>query len=213
MQFPAVSAAPRWARAGLTPRAVAGGTLVALAFIGVAQAHAAAGGPPPDTFVAAARTVAPGTVLGPDDLALVAGDLPPATIERTFAAPDELVGARTLAPLAPGEPLLASQVAPAATPGPPGPEVAVAVPAERALAGDLRPGEAVDLLASFPVGPTRPVAADALVLAVGRPGDGLLAGPTDLVLTLRLPDADDLTQVVAAVDNGRLTVVRPGANR
>jgi len=191
---------------------VAGGALVALSFLGVAQAHAAAGGPPPDGFVAAGRALPPGAVLAADDLALVVGELPPATLERTFADPEELVGARTLAPLAPGEPLLASHVTPAATPGPPGAEVAVAVPAERALAGDLRPGEVVDLLASFPVGPTRRVATGALVLAVGRPGDGLLAGPTDLVLTLRVPDPGDLTQVVAAVDNGRLTVVRPGGD-
>lgn len=193
-------------------RAVAGGLLVTLALLGVSQAYAAADRPPATRYAVATGTLPPGTTLGPDDLALVPADLPEATAARAFRSIDALRGAVTLAPLAAGEPLLLSQVLPAGLAPAAGADVAFALDRDRALGGDVRPGETVDLVATFPAGPPRTVARSALVLDAAAAGNGLLGDEGTLVLTVRVAGRDDVLPLVEAVDEGRLTVVRVGAS-
>jgi Flp pilus assembly protein CpaB len=195
----------------LTLRAALGALLVTIALLGVSQAYAHADRPPSTGYVVAARTLDPGAVLDPDAVELLPADLPDALAARAFTSADVLEGAVTLAPLAPGELVLLSQVLPADAAPTTGVELAFALSTDRALGGSLRPGERVDLVASFPAGATRAVAHDALVTHVGSGGDALLDGGGDHVLTVRLQAPAELLDVVEAVDQGEITVTRPAA--
>ena len=191
-------------------RAAVGALLVTAAVLGVSQAHAAADRPPATAYVIAARPVAPGEVLDPAALDLVRVDLPAPLSGRAFADPAALDGATSLAPLAAGELVLLSQVLPPGTAPARGVDLALALPAERALGGDLRPGEQVDLVATSASSAPRLVARRALVTRVGTGGDTLLdTGGPALTLTLRLGDPDEALAVVDAADQGRVTLTRP----
>ena len=190
-------------------RAALGALLVTVALLGVSQAYAHADRPPSTGYVVATRPLAPGTVLDPSAIELVPADLPHTVAGRAFTSADALDGAVTLAPLAPGELLQLSQVLPADGAPLAGVELSFALPAERALGGALRPGEEVDLVASFPAGATRIVARRALVTRADTAGDALLDDSGQLVLTVRLQEDGELLDVVEAVDDGELTVTRP----
>ena len=200
-------------RPAVTLRAVLGGLLVTLALLGVSQAYAHADRPPRSSVVVVARDVPAGTVLAPDLLGVVAVDLPSPLAGRVFGQPAVLEGATTLAPLATGEPVLLGQVLPAGTAPATGVDVSFAVSADRALGGSLRPGELVDLVATPAAGATRVVAEAATVIDAVGEADGLLADTGGLVVTVRLPSRRALLGVVAAVDEGRLTIARssPGS--
>ena len=193
----------------LTLRAALGALLVTVALLGVSQAYAHADRPPATGYVVAARTVAPGAILSTEALDLLPVDLPDPLADRAFTSIDVLDGAVSLAPLQPGELVLLSQVLPAGTAPAGGVDLAFAVPRERALGGDLRPGELVDLVASFPAGATRVVAQRALVTHADNGGEALLDQSGQLVLTVRLREQGELLDVVEAVDEGQVTVTRP----
>ena len=195
-------------RSAISLRAAVGALLVTLALLGVSQAYAHADRPPRTGVVVAARTLAPGTVLHRDDLDVVPADLPSTTAGRTFAGAGALAGAVTLAPLAPGEPVLLSQVLPPDAAPPSGVDLSFAITADRALGGSILPGERVDLVATLPAGSTRLVARAALVIATSNETDGLLSDTGRLVVTVRLPSRNDLLDLVAAVDEGQLTLAR-----
>jgi hypothetical protein len=193
----------------LTLRAALGALLVTVALLGVSQAYAHADRPPSTGYAVATRPLAPGAVLNAGSVELVPADLPHALAGRAFTATDVLDGAVTLAPLAAGELIQLSQVLPADAAPLAGVELSFPIPADRALGGAVRPGEEVDLVASFPAGPTRVVARDALVTHAAAGGDALLDDQGDLVLTVRLAEDGELLDVVEAVDDGQLTVTRP----
>jgi SAF domain len=192
-------------------RAAAGGLLVTLALLGVSQAYAHADAPPATRYVVALGTVAPGEVLGPEVLATVAADLPASLARRAFRDPVALDGAVALAPLEAGDLVLASHVRPEGGPPAGTADVSFTLPTDRAVAGDLQPGEWVDLVATDEGGgrTARLAASDALVVAVANADDGLLATGAGLVLTVRLADRSTALRVVQAVDQGHVTVVRP----
>jgi len=192
-------------------RAALGGLLVTSALLGVSQAYAHADRPPTTGVVVAARTLAPGTTLDQGALELVRADLPGAIADRSFTSVDALEGAVTLAPLEPGELVQLSQVLPAGTAPTSGVDLSFPIPADRALAGDLRPGERIDLVASFPAGEAAVVARDALVTRATSSDGALLDAGNGLVVTVRLRSQDELLGVVGAGDDGHLTVVRPVA--
>jgi Flp pilus assembly protein CpaB len=196
------------ARPALTLRAALGGLLVTLALLGVSQAYAHADRPPGTGYVVAARSLAPGAALEADDLDLVPAELPPTMAARAFTTTAVLDGAVTLAPLAPGEPVLLSQVLPAGTSPPVGADLSFAITTDRALGGNLRPGERVDLVATFPGGGTRRVAEGAVVIEGRTETDGLLTETGRLLLTVRLRDPAEVLGLVEAVDQGQLTLVR-----
>jgi hypothetical protein len=180
-----------------------------VALLGVSQAYAHADRPPSTGYAVAARRLAPGTVLEASAVELVPADLPHPVATRAFSSVDVLEGAVTLAPLEPGELLQLSQVLPADAAPLAGIELSFSVASERALGGSVRPGEQVDLVASFPAGRTRVVARHALVTGATWAGDALLDDSGQLVLTVRLQEDAELLAVVEAVDDGQLTVTRP----
>lgn len=192
----------------LTLRAAVGGLLVALALLAVTQAYAHADRPPATAYAVVTRPVPPGGHLDPAAVELVAAELPAAVAGRAFTSIEVLDGAVSLAPLEPGDLVLLSHVLPADAPALGGSELSFAVPTDRAVAGSVRAGERVDLVASFPTGSARVVAEGALVTGVDAATDGLLADAGTVVLTVRLQARPELLAVVRAVDEGQLTVTR-----
>ena len=195
-------------RSALTLRAVVGGLLVTLALLGVSQAYAHADRPPRSGVVVVDRDLPAGTTLVPEHLEVLAVDLPRTLADRVFDRPEVLHGTTTLAPLAAGEPVLLSQVLPADVSPAAGVDLSFAVSPDRALGGDLRPGEVVDLVATPAAGGTRVVAESVIVIDAVGAADGLLADGGGLVVTVRVPSRRELLAVVAAVDDGHLTLAR-----
>ena len=152
----------------------------------------------------AARDLARGEVLVPGTLRVVevpARYAPPGAVSDPLA----ISGRVLLAPLAAGEPLTASRIAEPRA----GPVAALVDPGLRAVpvavevpAGFVRPGDLVDVLATFggPQPHVETAAAGVEVLAVlrlGGQGEGLLepgpgSGPTHLVLLVTPETADRL---------------------
>lgn len=207
----ALSIPPVFARTGLTLRAALGGLLVTVALLGVSQAYAHADRPPATGYVVATRVLAPGTPLDETVLDVVPVDLPPTLSARAFSSTAVLAGAVTLAPLAPGELVLLSQVLPAGTAPAAGAALSFAITTDRALGGTLRPGERVDLVATFPGDGTRRVAEGAMVTDSRTETDGLLTETGRLLLTVRLRTPAEALGLVEAVDEGQVTVVRAPA--
>ena len=154
-------------------RAILGGLLVTAAAVGVAATTTAAGDPPGVMVVVAAEPVDPGSVIPAAAVRLDRVDLPAASAARTFADPDEVVGGVALAPLEPGELVQRSAVLAGDRPTTGGRVVSFALDRPRALNGELRRGEQVDVLATYGTGgdaTTAVVAAGAVVHAVDTAG-------------------------------------------
>ncbi|MGH9184590.1 MAG: SAF domain-containing protein [Acidimicrobiales bacterium] len=190
-------------------RAVLGGLLVAVAVLGVFSAYRSATSRAAQRFVVAARDVAPGTRLTAADLILRTVDLPPELAQRAATDPADLVGDVAVAPLAAGDLIQASSVV--AGNGPSRPELSFAVDADRAVNGDLAPGEVVDVLVTYGTGDTawtEVVVRGAMVIAVDDGHGGALTIDGTTVLTLGLPGAADVLPAAHAVRAGDVTVVR-----
>jgi hypothetical protein len=192
----------------LTGRAIVGGLLVALAGLG-AFVIARPDVGPEQRYVVSAHAIEPGARIGPGDLELIAVDLPELLSGAAFTAPDQLIDRVALAPLAAGELVQSGAVGVRAL----APfEVAVSVEGDRALDGELRPGERVAVLATYGSGPdaaTFTVVGTAVVERVTRPS-GLAVGTTDVV-TVGLATEAETQAVVHAARAAELTFVRTDA--
>jgi Flp pilus assembly protein CpaB len=199
-------------RVGLpSGRAVAGGLLVTLAALGIVAAYADARRPPSATWVVAARDLAPGTRLAAADLTVVRADLPPEVARNAFADPAPLTGAVLAGRVPRGGLLDAADLAPDDGAGPQ--HVSFAVEAARAVGGALRPGDRVDVVATW-AGEgggawTEVVAAGVPVTDVGGSGTSPVGGRT-VVVTLAPASQRDLLAIVHAVRAGNATLVRTG---
>ncbi|HEY6530829.1 MAG TPA: SAF domain-containing protein [Acidimicrobiales bacterium] len=168
---------------------------------------------PSTTVVVATRSVDPGTRLRAADVELRTMDLGNDIAGRAFDSVDELIGAVTLAPLTEGD-LVQTSAVRRADPGtvdPAEPQFSFPVDRDRALNGDLRSGEMVDLLATFGTGAsasTKVLASEALVLAVEQAGSGTLGSSGRLVLTVALDSDDTVLDVAHASQVAAITVVR-----
>ncbi len=196
-------------------RAVFGGFLIAVAAVGVFAAHGRATTVPSQQFVVATRTLPPGTELRASDLREVSVATAGPTLGRAglFADRDALVGARTLGPIGKGEFVQASNVVRRAGPAD-ATEVSLAIEPARAVGGSLRAGERVHVVATFGAGTdaySTVVVPGAWVVAV-RGGEGSLAASRMLTVTLAVSSGDDALAVAHAVDAGKLTLVRAGAD-
>lgn len=192
------------------PRAVVGGLLVALAVLGTfVAAHGSSGNAGRPTVVAA-HDLAAGTKLTAGDLRVVVVDLPAAQARVTFADPRRLAGVTLLAPVAQGELVQSGIVAVRPTTGQ---QVSFPIDASRALGGALRPGEHVDVLATYggdgADSYTVAVAQDVAVAEIRGAGTGaFVEGNRSLVLTVTLADPAQVLAVTHAARGGALTVVR-----
>ena len=196
-------------------RAVVGGFLVAAAVVGVVAVATGGTEAPDDAYAVVRVDVDAGEVLRPDDLGLVPLDLPDEQRAVSYTDLAVLDGATALAPLAAGQLVQSSDVA--KPPGGPG-LASVSLPVEpaRALDGELRRGDRVDVIATSTEGGaprTRTVTAGALVIDVVESGGSGLGGPTELSVELAVPP-EDLEAVaeagaVATVTLARTTGVAP----
>jgi Flp pilus assembly protein CpaB len=173
-------------------RAVVGGFLVAAAVVGVVGVASGGGGTPADRYAVVRVDVDAGEVLRAGDLDLVPIDLPDAQRAVSYTDLSVLQGATALGPLTAGQLVQSSDVA--KPPGGPG-LASVSLPVEpaRALDGELRRGDRVDVIATSKEGGgarTRTVTAGALVIDVVEQGGGGLGGPTGLSVELAVPPGD-----------------------
>lgn len=192
-------------------RAVVGALLVTTAAVAtfvVARDDDAA---PTTTYVVATRDLAPGALLGPSDLGVVALDLPIEVAASAFTDPDDVLAAVTRGPVAAGGLLTGAVVAAEGITDGEGEaryrEVSFAVPSARALLGGLVPGDRVDVVATLDERSTVLVQ-HALVLGATRGGDDALVVSDDVVITLALEDGADALAVAHGAAVGELTVLR-----
>ena len=193
-----------------TGRAVVGGFLVALAALGIFAAYSSATAGPTTTYVVARRDIPIGTRLTADDLTTLPMDLPDVVArDAAFATERPLVGATTVGPVRRGELVQAGDVVKKRS-GAAELEISFELERSRALAGTLRPGERVDVLATFGAGGdtyTVTVVRQARVLEAGQDGGGLAQGDTD-VISLAVPTNDEAMALTHAVNAGKVTLVR-----
>lgn len=204
-------------------RAVVGAFLVVVAAVGTFGAYLSATAAPDTTYMVATRSFDIGHVIEEGDLVgpgagfrAVAIDLPEAQAARavTSAASDaeRLLGQVVVAPIATGDLLQRTQFV-SVDGATDGVSMSFSVTVDRALAGRVRAGERIDIIATFDgagraTSETRLVARDVVVVSADSGGDGLNGGR--VTLTVELPDLATAQQVQHAVDTAQVAVLRGG---
>lgn len=199
-------------RPGRAPsrRAVLGGFLVALAAVLTWTTIRSAGQRPGHDIVVATRTIAPGERIDASAVTVRTVVMDADLAAHDFSSPTQLVDGVALAPIAEGEAIARSAVL-ADPSGEKLRQFSFPVDRDRALNGDLRAGERVDVMATFGSGTestTTVIARDALVLKVTEQRTGSLAASGKLIVTLGLASADQVLDAVHASQVADLTVVR-----
>lgn len=208
---PAQSIQPR--RSLPSGRAVIGALLVTLAGVG-AFAVANRGDSAPETsYLVAARSITTGAQINPDDVSVVAIDLPAPVAATSVASSSPIEGATVLRDLRAGELIPAGDLLPAAAAGQDvvtdRHELTIPVPRDRA-GRSLGAGDRVTVLATLNTdGPVITFVAveDALVIDWATGGDAIGAS-TDGALTLALAEPDEVMALAHMAREGDLTVVR-----
>lgn len=199
----------RIARRRPNTRTMIGALLVSVAALVTYLAVEGSGSSNRRTVVVASRAIAPGERL--DASALVTESIDDGPLSsHAFADPTPLVGAVTLAPIAEGELVQRSAVQSAVT-STPAREFSFPVDRDRALNGDLRPGERVDVLATYGSGndsTTVVLSRDARVVRIADARSGAIGSSARLILTLALSSADQLLDTAHAAQTAAITVVR-----
>lgn len=204
-------------RRGLpTGRAVVGALLVSVAAIGLFVAYRQAVGEPDTSFVVLAERVEAGQRVTAADVQMENIELPDSVTATVFGDPSAVIGAVAIVPLRAGEMLQRSDVlllAPGEEPDdPPWRELSFSIAAARAVDGQIRPGETIDLVATYSVQSetdTVVVFRDAPVLRITEASDGLLSSTGGVTITVALADPSTVLAAVNAVDDAEeLTVVR-----
>lgn len=190
-------------------RAVLGALLVAASVVGIYAAYSGAHHGPRAYYVVAAHTIRPGDALAADDLTRTRVDLPPALRNRAFSDPSVLVGATALSPVESGELVQAGQVI-RKRGGTQTSELSFPIEASR-VAPSLRPGDRVDLVATYGTGNDAysiVVGGDAQVLDVTRERDALGGNSSAVMLTVALPGRSDSLALAHATRAAELSVIR-----
>ena len=187
-------------------RAVVGGFLVALAATIVFAAYTGATSEPQQRVVVARRALAPGVHLTAADLTLAPMQVPSSV---GFRSVRPLLGATVVGPVGRGELIQPTAVVSSggrATER----QLSLPIDSSRAVSGDLRAGDRVDVAATFGSGAdayTVFVVRAAQVLSRQQAGGGLGSNRSE-VIVLSLPSATDALAVAHAISVGQLTVVR-----
>jgi hypothetical protein len=169
-----------------------------------------AGGTPQQTIVVTRRALAAGERLDSSALSTTVVEKRTADSLHGFLSVDALAGAVALAPIGEGELVQRSAVL-TGGPNEPTREFSFPVERERALNGDLRSGERVDVLATYGSGAdstTTVLARDADVIRIADAKSGSLGASGKLIITLALASADQLLDAVHAAQVASITVVR-----
>jgi Flp pilus assembly protein CpaB len=162
----------------------------------------------------AAHALAAGSVLKPADLqtAGLAGD-PSVLAALVPAGQKRLIVGRTLTEsVAAGVPVAEADLA---TPGSRAASFTLALPVLHALAGELRPGDRVTVLATYSTSGgqavTHAVARNLVVIAVGR-ASGFAASSQTIPVTVALPDPSLASALALANEAGKLDLLREGSS-
>ena len=193
-----------------TRRAVVGGLLVAAAALVTLLAVRTNDRRPGHSIVIATRTIAPGERLDAASLEVRTIDIDDDLAQHDFSSTAQLVDGVALAPIGVGEAVQRSAVLQDSS-GERLRQFSFPVDRERALNGDLRAGERVDILATFGTGSdatTTVLSRDALILRSVEQKSGTLSSSGSLILTVGLPSADQVLDAVHAAQVADLTVVR-----
>jgi Flp pilus assembly protein CpaB len=192
-------------------RALVGALLLAISGVATFTAWQGASADDGLPYVVARRPLRPGATVVADDLALVSLDLPAAVAGQAFPSVDSVVGRTTFGPVGEGEILQAAQLSEVGAAAAPV-EVAFALPRDRLLDGQLRPGERVDVFSSDDRGTTQ-VVGGAQVVAMEEGASGSLTTDIELVVTLALDDPGDRIPLIHAVRRADVTVTRSPLSR
>ncbi len=192
-------------------RAVIGGLLVTVAAAGVFVTHRSATTPPTTRYVVLTRTVEPGSAITGDDLGTVALDLPGDLGVVPAEDIDGVVG-RTAATrldeldlLRPGDLFEDGRFTDAGSV-----EIAVELPAARALDGTIVVGDVVDLLSTDPAGSgTSTVATGVRVSGVDAPEGSGIGADGDVVVRIALPDRTSAEEVTDAAVRTEVSLALP----
>ncbi|MFU8839622.1 MAG: hypothetical protein ACNA8R_02740 [Nitriliruptoraceae bacterium] len=201
-------------------RAVIGALLVAAAAVVTFAAYLDATAAPTVRYVVATAQVEPGTRLGSmtevgERFGTIALDLPPevATGVVLGTEVEQLVGQIVLAPLQSGDLLARTHVvgdggvADAQT-------LSFSLPRRAAVAGSLRPGERIDVLATYGSGEgayTAFVVRGVPLLRVAAPDGGPLGDASEVLLTVAVSSLEDVQALGHAVTAADLLVTRSTA--
>lgn len=185
-----------------------GGLLVAAA---VTLSWAAGGsGPAPGTpCVIAARSLAPGHVVRPSDVAIVRADVPAQAESGLVRAVDEVVGHRLLGPMGRGDLVTRAAIGPEGAS--PAYQVSFPVTPAWSVDGTLLVGERVDVLATVGQGAdatTSRVLRSALIVALSDDDGGGLGGEASQTITVEVDRLSAVLDATTAARAGVLTVVR-----
>ncbi|HEU6443757.1 MAG TPA: RcpC/CpaB family pilus assembly protein [Gaiellaceae bacterium] len=192
------------------PLPLIGAFLVATALAGYWSIYSATTHRTP--VLVAAHDLQAGTVLRPSDLrtAELAGDTETMAALVPEAELATVLGRGLAAPVSEGAPLPRATVAEAGS----GPAAfTIVVPALRALAGSLRPGDRVTVLATFESGAgarARALARGLRVLTIGVPPEGLDRSSASIPVTVALPDPGLAAGLALANTEGKIDLLREG---
>ena len=194
-------------------RAVVGGLLVAVSGIVLYAAYQGSDQTPTTQFVVTRSAVSPGTLLTSDHVGLVTLHLPQDQAEQAFGVEDDqlVLGSVAVQAMAAGELVQRSDIRSSADrDATSAAEISFEIDTARSLNGQLQSGERIDLIATFGSGPTantEQILTSVRLVAVAREANSSVA--TDQrVNTLALDRPEDAVAVAAAIDTGKLTIIR-----
>lgn len=199
-------------------RAVIGALLVTAAAVATFAAYLDATAGPSARYVVATAAIEPGTRLASlQDVSArfgtIAVELPPEVAAGAVAADqvEQLVGQVVLAPYEPGDLLARAQVAEEVVDAQ---TLSFALPRRAAVAGVLRAGERIDVLATYGSGPdayTVFVVRGVPLLRVDAPDGGPLGESSEVLLTVAVSALEDVQALGHAVSSAELLVTRSTA--
>jgi hypothetical protein len=201
-------------------RAVVGALLVTIAAVLTFAAYLDATAAPTARYVVATAAVEPGTRLASlaevgERFGTIALDLPPEVAGGVVpgTAVEHLVGQVVLVPLEPGDLLNRTQVADGGGVAD-AQMLSFALPRRSAVAGTLRAGERVDVLATYGSGEgayTAYIVRGVPVLRVSAPDGGPLGDASEVLLTVAVGALEDVQALGHAVTTAELLVTRSTA--
>ena len=192
-------------------RALVGALLLAVSGVATFAAWQGAAGDQGLPYVVAGRPLRPGATVSADDVRIVRLDLPPAVAGQAFPSVEAVGGRSTFGPIGEGELVQVGQVSGVDDPSS-AVEVAFALPRDRLLDGQLRPGDRVDVFATDDRGTTL-VVAGAQVVLLDDTAAGSFTTSAEQVVTLGLADAGDRVPLIHAVRKSEVTFTRTADRR
>ena len=191
-------------------RAIVGGLLVAVAFVGTYAAATGLTGSDTRSVLVVTRDLPTGARIEASDVRVVQTELGSAVAGGTIASPGVAIGTTLTGPVKSGEILQAGSLtakAGSATQ----PEMSFSIPSSRALGNTLSSGETVDVLVSDKGGsntPARVVVSNVTILKSSAAGNSALGASGDVTITVAVDNRADAAALAGAIDTGQVTLVR-----